>query len=60
MQLESLAPGLRNPETETHPKPLSKRVQNGSLATLSGHLKGGVHDRPFKLTFPGVLAGRAF
>jgi hypothetical protein len=39
---------LRIPEAEPHSKPLSKRVENVSLPTLSGHLKGGVHDHPFK------------
>ncbi len=39
---------LRIPENEAHPKPSSKRIENVSFATLTGHLKGGVHDRPFK------------
>ena len=34
----------QNPETEPHPKPSSKHVENASLATLFIHLKGGVHD----------------
>ena len=31
-------------ETTPLPEPLAKRVENASLATFSGHLKGGVHD----------------
>ena len=37
-------------------KPLSKRTENVSVATLSNHLKGGVHDPvvfdPFSLNGP--------
>jgi hypothetical protein len=40
--------GLRIPETDAHPRPSSKRIENVSFATLFGHLKGGVHDRSFK------------
>ena len=34
-------------ETEPHPEPLAKRVEDASLATFSGHLKGGVRDPRF-------------
>jgi hypothetical protein len=49
---------LRIPETETHSKPLSKRIENVSLATLSGHLKGGVHDHPFKQHLTRIFSVR--
>ena len=32
------------PGAEPHPEPFAKRVENASLVTFSGHLKGGVHD----------------
>ena len=53
-------PGLRIPETEAHPKPSSKRIENVSFATLSGHLKGGVHDRPFKQYLTRALSAKPF
>ena len=34
-------------EPEPHLEPLAKRVENASLATFSGHLKGGVRDPRF-------------
>jgi hypothetical protein len=51
---------LRIPENETHSKPLSKRIENVSLATLSSHLKGGVHDRSFKQHPKRVLSVRLY
>ena len=49
-----------HPETETHPKPSSKRVENVSFATLVGHLKGGVHDRPFKQHLTSAFSAKPF
>jgi hypothetical protein len=49
---------LRILEIETHSKPLSKRIENVLLATLSGHLKGGVHDHPIKQTLTRILSVR--
>jgi hypothetical protein len=51
---------LRIPETAAHPKPSSKHVENVSFATLSGHLKGGVHDRPFKQPLTRAFSAKPF
>jgi hypothetical protein len=40
-------PGLHIPETDTHPK-------------NNGHLKGGVHDRPFKQYLSFALSAKPF
>ena len=31
-------------ETKPRPEPLAKRIENVSLGSFSGHLKGGIHD----------------
>ena len=52
--------GLRIPETEAHPKPSSKRIENVSFVTRSGNLKGGVHLRPFKQYLTRALSAKPF
>ena len=38
------APPRKFPGTRPHPEPWAKRVENASLATISGHFMGGVRD----------------
>jgi len=57
-QAKAWSQTLRIPETEPHSKPLSKRVENVSFPTLSGRLKGGVHDHPFKQHLTRILSAR--
>ena len=42
------------------PKPLPKRIESISFATLSSDLKGGVHDRSFKQHLMRVLSMRLY